>query len=321
MLRQVKISGLSLNLQDPLLRLTGIHPRQTGGTSFDRVLRFRMRERPAYSNPGLVRAACTVAKVLMENVLCRFGIPQVIHSDQGRQFESNLFQEMCKLLGIHKTRTTPYHPQSDGMVERFNRTLAAMLSAYVSENHRDWDEQLPNVTMAYRSSEHETTGMSPNMLMFGREVSTPLDLVYELPNLSKPIPSNQWVWELRDRIERAHALVRQYTQQAMHRQKRNRDARMSYETFKIGDQVFVHFPVKKVCTSAKLTPFWRGPFKVTGKLSEVLCKVNCGRSNAEQMIHCDRIKLCRQQVLRGELEQSDIVGHEEGHAHEPENND
>ena len=102
------------------------------------------------------------------------------------------------------------------MVERFNRTLAAMLSAYVSENHRDWDEQLPYVTMAYRSTEHETTGMSPNMLMFGREVSTPLDLVYELPNLSKPIPSNQWVWELRDRIERAHTLVRQYTQQAMH---------------------------------------------------------------------------------------------------------
>ena len=265
--------------------------------------------------------ACTVAKVLVENVLCRFGIPQVIHSDQGRQFESNLFQEMCKLLGIHKTRTTPYHPQSDGMVERFNRTLAAMLSAYVSENHRDWDEQLPYVTMAYRSTEHETTGMSPNMLMFGREVSTPLDLVYELPNLSKPIPSNQWVWELRDRIERAHALVRQYTQQAMHRQKRNRDSRTSFETFKTGDQEFVHFPVKKVGTSAKLTPFWRGPFKVTGKLSEVLYKVNCGRNNAEQIIHCDRVKLCRQQVLRGELEQSDIEGHEEGHAHGPENND
>ena len=265
--------------------------------------------------------ACTVTKVLVENVLCRFGIPQVIHSDQGRQFESNLFQEMCKLLGIHKTRTTPYHPQSDGMVERFNRTLAAMLSAYVSENHRDWDEQLPYVTMAYRSTEHETTGMSPNMLMFGREVSTPLDLVYELPNLSKPIPNNQWVWELRDRIERAHTLVRQYTQQAMHRQKRYRDSRTSFETFKIGDQVFVHFPVKKVGTSAKLTPFWRGPFKVTGKLSEVLYKVNCGRNNAEQIIHCDRIKLCRQQVLRGELEQSDIEGHEEGHAHEPETND
>ena len=83
--------------------------------------------------------ACTVAKILVENVLCRFGIPQKIHSDQGRQFESSLFQEMCKILGIEKTRTTLYLPESDGMVERFNRTLAAMLSAYVSDNYRDWD--------------------------------------------------------------------------------------------------------------------------------------------------------------------------------------
>ena len=92
--------------------------------------------------------ACTVAKILVEEVLCRFGIPQTIHSDQGRQFESNLFQEMCKLLGIEKTRRTPYHPQSDGMIERFNRTLATMLTAYVSTSQRDWDDQLPYVKMA-----------------------------------------------------------------------------------------------------------------------------------------------------------------------------
>ena len=117
-----------------------------------------------------------------------------VPTDQGRKFESKLFQEMCKLLGIHKTCTTPYHPQSDGMVERFNCTLAAMLSAYVSNNQRDWDDQLPYVTMAYCSTEHETTGLSPNMLMFGCEVSTQLDLMFELPYLSKPIPNNQRVW-------------------------------------------------------------------------------------------------------------------------------
>ena len=126
--------------------------------------------------------ACTVAKLLAEEIFCRFGVSQTIHSDQGRQFESNLFKEMCKLLGIHKTRTTPYHPQSDGMVERFNRTLATMLTAYVDSNHRDWDDQLPYVMMAYRSSEHETTGMSPNILMLGRAVSTPLDLMFASVN-------------------------------------------------------------------------------------------------------------------------------------------
>ena len=67
------------------------------------------------------------------------------------------------------------------MVERFNRTLTAMLCAFVNEHHNDWDEQLQYVMMAYRSSMHETTGMTPNALMLGREVSTPLDLMFELP--------------------------------------------------------------------------------------------------------------------------------------------
>ena len=262
--------------------------------------------------------ACTVAKLLVEEIFCRVGVPQIVHSDQGRQFESNLFQEMCKLFGIEKTRTTPYHPQSDGMVERFNRTLATMLTAYVSSNQKDWDEQLPYVMMAYRSADHETTGMSPNMLMFGREVSTPLDLMYELPELIKPIPNNQWVWELRDKIESAHNLVRQNTQQAMHRQKRIRDTRLSYDQFKVGDQVFVFFPVKRIGTSAKLTPFWKGPFQITGKLSDILYKVNCGQNKTDQIIHCDRIKKCREQTLRGETEQIDSNPHSDDNSH---NND
>ena len=109
----------------------------------------------------------TVAKIIVEHVVARFGTPRVIHSDQGRQFESELFGEMCSLLHIERTRTTPYHPQSDGMVERFNRTLTAMLSAYVQENQRDWDAQIPYLMMAYRSAVHKSTGLTPNMLMLG----------------------------------------------------------------------------------------------------------------------------------------------------------
>lgn len=80
----------------------------------------------AYPLPN--QEAKTVARVLVEEWVCRYGTPRSLHSDQGRNFESNLFGELCRLLGINKTRTTPYQPQSDGMIERFNRTSLSMLS-------------------------------------------------------------------------------------------------------------------------------------------------------------------------------------------------
>ncbi|VDI58319.1 Hypothetical predicted protein [Mytilus galloprovincialis] len=84
-----------------------------------------------------------------------------MHSDQGRQFESGLFKELCAKLKIDKTRTTSFRPQSNGLVERYNRTLENTISKYISKNQRDWDEQLPWALMAYNSSEHETTKFSP----------------------------------------------------------------------------------------------------------------------------------------------------------------
>ena len=79
----------------------------------------------AYSLPN--QEAATVARVLVNEWICRYGAPDTIHSDQGKNFDSQLFKETCQLLGIHKTRTTPYHPQSDGLVERFNQTLKTLL--------------------------------------------------------------------------------------------------------------------------------------------------------------------------------------------------
>ena len=93
-----------------------------------------------------------MARVLVQEFIARFGVPMAIHSDQGRNFESVVFAEMCNLLGVHKTRTTPLHPQSDGMVERFNQTLEAQLSKFVNDHHSDWDECVPLLLMAYRTS-------------------------------------------------------------------------------------------------------------------------------------------------------------------------
>ena len=79
----------------------------------------------------------------MNEFICRFGVPRELHSDQGRNFESKVFAEICKLLDIEKTRTTPLHPQSDGQVERFNRTVVKMLRGKIREDQKDWDLQLP----------------------------------------------------------------------------------------------------------------------------------------------------------------------------------
>lgn len=116
-----------------------------------------------------------------------------MHSDHGPQYESRLFQEMCRLLNIHKTHTTPYYPQSDDIVERFNKTLTPILSGFVNEHHTDWDVDLPYVIMAYRSAQHETTVMTPNMSMLGRETATSLDLMYEMPPQIKETPNDKWV--------------------------------------------------------------------------------------------------------------------------------
>ena len=244
--------------------------------------------------------AVTVAQLIVEEVVARFGVPCEIHSDQGRQYESKLFAEVCSLLNIRKTRTTPYHPKSDGMVERFNKTLVTMLSAYVHENQRDWDKHLPYVMMAYRAAEHETTGFTPNRLMLGRETATPLDLIYEMPHTIKSMPTHRWAWEVKERLEEAHKLVRTNTQSAMRRQKRYHDSRTAWEKFSPGDSVYVFFPVKKSGQSGKLSSFWKGPFKIKSKVSDVLYDIDCGRNGSNQVIHCDRVRKQRPQVLRDE---------------------
>lgn len=84
----------------------------------------------------------TIVDLFITNVICRFGVPRQIHTDQGRRFESVIFKDLCTKLSIDKTRTTAFRPESDGLVERFNRTLEDILSKYINKNQKDWDEQL-----------------------------------------------------------------------------------------------------------------------------------------------------------------------------------
>ena len=114
--------------------------------------------------------APTVAMVLVEQLFSRWGMPYQLLSDQGPEFGSELFLEMCRATGIDKIRTSPYRPAYNGMLERYHRTLNSMLGKIVEENQRDWDTKVQFVMVAYRASVHYTTGYTPNFLALRREV-------------------------------------------------------------------------------------------------------------------------------------------------------
>ena len=115
----------------------------------------------------------TVAEHIVRGWIKCFCCPREIHSDQGRQFVSLVFREMCKLLEINKSQTTPLHPSSDGLVERMNRTVKNILSKYVREDQKDWDTHLDFIVMAYNSTPQESTGVSPHRLVFLRRNGNP----------------------------------------------------------------------------------------------------------------------------------------------------
>ena len=122
--------------------------------------------------------ANTVAEELV-SFFARVGVPGEILTDQGTNFTSKLLAEVYRLLKIKPIRTTPYHPQTDGLVERFNGTLKAMLKRTVSKEGKDWDRLLPYLLFAYREVPQASTGFSPFELLYGRNVRGPLDILKE----------------------------------------------------------------------------------------------------------------------------------------------
>ena len=106
----------------------------------------------------------------------KFGASDVIHIDQGSNFNSELMQDICRIFMIEKTRATPYHPQGNGQVERFNRLIADPLSKYCAEKPREWDVFLPYITFAYNTTVHRTIGATPYSMIFQREAQYPIEL-------------------------------------------------------------------------------------------------------------------------------------------------
>lgn len=243
----------------------------------------------AYAMPN--QEASTCAEKLVAEFVSRFGVPRQLHSDQGRNFESNLFAEMCRTLGIEKTRTTPFHPKSDGMVERFNKTLTDMLAKMINpaERQKDWDEYIPFALMAYRSSVHESTGETPNMMMLGREVVLPVDLTTE-PQSADLEEASSYAGQLRGILRETHAQARETLRESGDRQKRNYDRHQFGTPYSEGQFVWYFNATRTKGLSPKLQKKWKGPYLITKKLSDVTYRIQESSRGKPKVVHSDKLK-------------------------------
>ncbi|GFS62313.1 retrovirus-related Pol polyprotein from transposon 412 [Trichonephila clavipes] len=190
-----------------------------------------------------------IAKFLLEEIVLRHGAPRVIITDRGAVFRSRLVSSLVHLCNIDHRFTTAYHPQTNGLTERFNKTLADMLSMYVDVEQKNWDEILPFVTFAYNTAKQETTGFTPFYLLHGREAETTLDTM--LPFCPNDFDDNN-ITKIAARAEESRQLARVHTLRAQDKDRRRYDSKHQMVSYAPGDLVWVYTPVRKVGLSEKL---------------------------------------------------------------------
>ena len=234
--------------------------------------------------------ASTIARLLVDEIMPRHGSPRALLSDRGANFLSTLVREVCRLLDTKKVNTSSYHPQTDGLVERFNGTIAVALSMYTSKDQLDWDVYLPQVLFAYRVAPSEVTGESPFFLLYGRDPRLPIDV--ELLPRQDPSPS---VLDHRERILRqvtfAQACAQENIQRAQAKMKKHYDKKSKPVPYRVGDQVWIFSPFSKKGLTRKLAYQFHGPYRIIERLSDVHFKVKLPSNRRIcSTIHANRMK-------------------------------
>ncbi len=230
----------------------------------------------------------SVAEELVK-LFARVGIPREILTDQGTNFTSQLLAEVYRLLHVDSLRASPYHPQTDGLVERFNQTLKEMLRKTASEEGKDWDKLLPYVLFAYREVPQESTGFSPFELVYGREVRGPLDVLKETWESSQESREDvlSYVMLMRERLEKMASLVQMNVSRAQSRQKRWYDRTARQRLFQPGEQVLVLLPT----STSKLTAQWQGPYQIVKAMGRVNYQVDMrDRRKRHRVFHVNMLR-------------------------------
>ncbi|UYV81129.1 hypothetical protein LAZ67_20000122 [Cordylochernes scorpioides] len=232
-----------------------------------------------------------VSTFLIEHIILRHGAPRFLISDRGSQFTSNLMKEVMKMCKVKHCFTTSYHPQTNGLTERLNRTLINMISMYVNTDQKNWDEILPFITHAYNTTIQETTGYSPFFLLFGREPMSLLD-DENIPTDSNMDDYDEYIENYLDKIARTRQVVINNTEKTQERMKRNYDKKHNEKIYEPGHLVAVWTPVRKIGKCEKLLRKYFGPYRILKKLSNVnyLIEPKDNPGQDPLIVHVSRLK-------------------------------
>ena len=188
--------------------------------------------------------AATVANAIIDEWIMKLGAPDVIHTDHGSNFNSEIKQDICRIFMIEKTRTTPYHPQGNGQVERSNRVIADTLSEYCADKPQEWDVHLLYNTFVYNTTVHRTIGATPYSMNFGREAQYPIDLFVPKPPGDPRLKLGGNAEELNERLYEIHREAQMTMGTDQRRQREYFNRKVHGEPFKEADLVWLFEPHK-----------------------------------------------------------------------------
>lgn len=227
----------------------------------------------------------------MSKFFSTFGLPKIIQSDQGTNFTSKLFKQVVSELNIKHVKSSPYHPESQGALERFHQTLKSMIRKYCLESNREWDEGLPLLLFAARETRQESLGFSPNDLIFGHTVCGPLRLVREkwLSDVSKAEHNVlDYVSSFRDRLKHVCQLARDNLSKSQTKMKNYYDKKSVSRVFHPGEKVLVLLPLP----GSSLQSRFAGPYIVERKLNDTDFVIHTpDRKRKYRVCHINMLKL------------------------------
>jgi hypothetical protein len=201
-----------------------------------------------------------VGRFIFEDIVCRHGCPKEILSDRGTHFNNELVKELLKNLGIKHKFSTPYHPKTNGLVERFNKTLCEALAK--KENREDWDLEIPGVLLAYRTKIQSSTKITPFYTVYGRKCRLPIS-----EEIIKEITMEGRLQYLIDKLPEERNQIKENIMESQRKQKDYHDRKYKRKTdFEIGDKVLLYDAAKEKQWSGKLEDKWKGPYYIQQKM-------------------------------------------------------